>query len=766
MTALAAGQSTTITVGDGGTIKVSTNGGFASAVVTPVVGAAHTVSFGPMPTRRSLGPYTEGATIALTNQTVDSLDYDGAPNSIGVVISSTGNEANGMLVGQVAAVKRSAVSGGGLYLGAAFPKRMRRGTYGRLVAGWSGATASPVGLVSFPTGDLPPFADNATKCLELGQDPAVSRVQQSCEGGQFYMPLGRGTGPAATPTTGGYSVGVWVKNPGVRTLNFYVQIFNAAANRSCMFNCAAEPGDWRFITVSPTQDAGGTWQRGVDSVNLVRLSQKDDGAEGPWQVGERLRFSNVYVDCAARPRFLLNFDDGYSTQRYPFAGPIISGTANVTSTAANVLTTATAHGLVIGAPIQFTDTAPTSLALGTTYWVQTVPSSTSMTLTTDASLQNVAATTGFAGLARWSYAGTQDRSVQQIVESYGFRGSLFPVGAWMGTTGKYGYGGGSVSYLSASDILAMWNDGWAVGSHSNTHPSNADGAGAGLRLLGPYGYYLSNPFDNLPAQYLTNFGITSAWRKRVTAGTQASPSVFTTENPHQFLINQPIVFTDVAPTGCQLGVTYFVRTVPTTSTFTLATDQGTLVAAVNNTTGAFSGTCNYRHPGSALDDSGIYADIVAGAEAYKAIGITTAYKFFALPQGGWDQYVRSACIRAGFQWVRGITTPTTAHTITVGYPSGGGFPYQDGGWMQQLDCVQTDGVIPLGTPDANAANGTLTGYVNETITQGACGCSYHHALSPSTLIALDRLCSYLRVKSDLGQIDVLTCDEVAKELGF
>ena len=652
-------------------------------------------------------------------------------------------------------VSKYAVPNGGMYLGDAAPKRTRRGTYGRKVAGWTNALQNSGGTTSFVT-DLPPLVDNATRSVRLDQNASLSYAQYSCDGGQAYMPTGRGTGPSATPTTGGFSAGVWVKNPNNRTLNFLLQLYNVAANRSVQFFGAIDPGDWTFITFSPAQDANGNWQRGVDAVSLIRVQQRDAGAEGAWASGEYLLFGNVYVDVASRPRFILTFDDGVITQRHPHNTPFVSGAANVTSTTSDVLTTGAAHGLVIGAPIQFSETAPTGLTAGTTYWVKTVPSTTSLTLATDSTLATTATTTGFSGAAKWAYAGTQDRSIQQIVESYGFRGSLFIVGSWMGTTGRFGYASGGTQFMTADDVLAMWSEGWAVGSHSHTHPSSGDSAG--LRLLGPYGYYLSNTYDNLPAQYRTNFSITTVTgRRRVTSSTQASPSVFTTENAHQFLVNQPIVFTDVAPTGCTLGVTYYIRSTPSSTTFTLATDQGALTSAVNNTSGAWSGTANYKHPGSALDDSAIYADIVAGAEAVKALGITTAYKFFALPQGSADEYVRSACIRAGITWVRGVASATAAHTIPIGAPSGGGMPLQHGGWLLQQDAVQTDGTVALST---------LTTYVDETITQGACGCSYHHGLSNATVIGLDRLCAYLRIKSDAGAIDVVTCDELAKEIGI
>jgi lysophospholipase L1-like esterase len=76
MTALAAGASVTVAVRDGGTITISTNGGFGSASVTTTEGASSTVSFGPEPVRRVLGPYKEGGSATITNATSGAFDYD------------------------------------------------------------------------------------------------------------------------------------------------------------------------------------------------------------------------------------------------------------------------------------------------------------------------------------------------------------------------------------------------------------------------------------------------------------------------------------------------------------------------------------------------------------------------------------------------------------------------------------------------------------------------------------------------------------------
>lgn len=700
-----------------------------------------------------MGNFRAAAYDANTNQVVDP-NQSGAVTPLEITNSGQLTDSTGANLNQspIPGINRLLTSNG-MYLGSAFPRRQRGATKGKLISIW-GALQNSAGTVQLVQGDLNPNSIS-TNALKITGNVAISFGQVNpIAGNQAYQPL--------NILSGAFTAGVWVKNLSSRTLAFELRFYNTGASHNIRWNCAIDPGiGWQFITVSPGQNiAGGGWVAS-DAVAYCRVSQVDTASDGPWGVGDSILVGEVFVDCKTRPRMLITFDDGVSTQcaRTPLNTAKVSGTAFVSSTNANVLTTAANHTLSIYEPLIFIDTAPTGLSLNTVYYVQTVPAANTFTLATDAALTTTATTTGFAGNAPYQYAGTQSRSCQEIVENYGFRGTLFIVPGWLGTTGKYGYGGNSTSYMTVLDVLQMWKDGWSVGSHSNTHPSNNENAG--LRLLGPYGYFYSNTFDNLPASYLTAWSITSVTgRRRTTAGTQASPSVFTTENAHQMLINFPIMFTDVAPTGCQLGVTYYVASVPSSATYTLATDQGTLLNKVNNVTGAWAGTANYRYPGASNDDSAIYNDVVTCAETLKAFGITTAYKFFALPQGAADIYVRNAITRAGFQWVRGISGYQGVATIPIGIPSGGGLSQVydvPGGWLKQLDAVQTDGT--------NTVAQNLQ-YIQNTITLGACGCSYHHGFAITNLLQLDRFCSDLYTQSKAGNLDVITADELAKELGF
>lgn len=81
MTQLAVGSSITLPLRDGGILSVATNGGFATVVATPTVGAVVTTPIGPLPFRGQFGPYAEGASVVLTNTSAPSLDYDTAGSS-------------------------------------------------------------------------------------------------------------------------------------------------------------------------------------------------------------------------------------------------------------------------------------------------------------------------------------------------------------------------------------------------------------------------------------------------------------------------------------------------------------------------------------------------------------------------------------------------------------------------------------------------------------------------------------------------------------
>lgn len=78
MPTLTAGNSTTFTAYDGGTVSVASNAGFASVSITQVAGPAISESWGPGPFRKVFGPFKEGATVTVRSQSAE-VNYDGAP---------------------------------------------------------------------------------------------------------------------------------------------------------------------------------------------------------------------------------------------------------------------------------------------------------------------------------------------------------------------------------------------------------------------------------------------------------------------------------------------------------------------------------------------------------------------------------------------------------------------------------------------------------------------------------------------------------------
>ncbi|MGJ7918646.1 hypothetical protein ACI48D_24645, partial [Massilia sp. LXY-6] len=605
---------------------------------------------------------------------------------------------------------------------------------------WSGALQSS-GNVQLVASDQP-SAMPSSKALRLGWAQTPTTAQQS------VLATAQGYVPSSTQT--GFTVAIWARNPGKRTLTFRLRLFDATTKHLVQWNCAVDPLDrWILLTMSPSQQASSTWDLGHDAVGAVRLEQQDDTPEGPWQPDDYLLFGDIYAGVPGQPLFLITFDDGFDSQRNAAPPPDMSG-YRVTSSDNGVFVTDGQDTVAVGASIIFPTVAPTGLAPGVRYWVRTVPARNTFTLATDATLSTGVASSGFAGSAPFSLADGPQRSGQQIVESYGFKGSVFLVPGWLGTMGVYGYGSHPNKFLSAADAKAMYAEGWSIGSHSNTHPSSAENAG--LRLLGPYGYFLSNPVDFLPAQYVRAWGLNASFRRRAIKAAAGS-NVVSFENPHRFLVNMPIVFTDDAPSGFVPGITYYCQSIPSPATATFASDQGSLNATVK-VRADWTGLGQYRYAGSAPDDSAIYKDIMAGIAGVQALGIPTGGKYFALPQGGADIYVRSACLRSGLKWIRGASAH--AHTFAVGYPTGGGLSAianTPGGWLAQTDCIQTDNTIRPSISD-------IVSYIDEGIAQHACGCSYHHMVDGATTANLENMCATLRARADQGLVKVVTLDQM------
>lgn len=319
------------------------------------------------------------------------------------------------------------------------------------------------------------------------------------------------------------------------------------------------------------------------------------------------------------------------------------------------------------------------------------------------------------------------RSAKDMLDFYGFRGTVY--------LSKKVFANSSTG-ATAADVNALLQDGWAVGHHSASHPVNLPGAG--LRLLGPYGFNLSRLASN---------GVADC---RVTA-TATGTNIFTCEGTHNLALSSKIQFTTAAPTGFSTGTTYWIIPVAGT-TFKVALTESDAYAGTAIAVGtAWTGTAEWQWPGSTNDDTAIYNDIVAGDAWVTAQGISGHSPYFALPQGGWDYYVMSAIARIPtIRHTRGVASVgVTCRSLQIGRCTGGtvsNSPYLAPGWPEQPDAITTEGGANLAQAQA---------YVDECITYGYTGANYHHDCSANADI-LDGLLSYLKTKSDAGLIDVVT----------
>ena len=130
-------------------------------------------------------------------------------------------------------------------------------------------------------------------------------------------------------------------------------------------------------------------------------------------------------------------------------------------------------------------------------------------------------------------------------------------------------------------------DNWT--SSSSCSSSQKTGSGSSLR----YNCALSGnrSFNN----YLPDAGDATTCGASVTSISRANPGVVTTPSNHGLAVGNEVVFasTGSLPSGLSTGTTYYVKTVPTTMTFTVAaTSGGTAIKTTSNGSGTHTYTTN------------------------------------------------------------------------------------------------------------------------------------------------------------------------------
>ena len=311
--------------------------------------------------------------------------------------------------------------------------------------------------------------------------------------------------------------------------------------------------------------------------------------------------------------------------------------------------------------------------------------------------------------------------------------------------------GGAPTNITQQEVLAIQKAGHMIGSHSATHP--IDAIGAGLRLLGPYGYNRSR------ASRAANAAEAATALNCRVVSTNSATGTFTTENAHQMSTGGKLMFYDPTqlPTGCSLNTTYyFIKT--GANTFKLATTAGNASAGIAIPLPSnWVGLAEWRWPGSRPDDTAIYEDHMGGITGLTALGVTGHEPYFALPQGGWDHTVRSAIERSPTRHTRGIASPATTHRdMLVGWPTGGfasSTPYWVCGWPQAQFAM---------TSDQGATLAQITAAIDEAIEYGYTLFLYHHSITDSPDV-LHGAMSYARTKIDQGLLENPSLEQLAIE---
>lgn len=315
------------------------------------------------------------------------------------------------------------------------------------------------------------------------------------------------------------------------------------------------------------------------------------------------------------------------------------------------------------------------------------------------------------------------KTCKSILDAYGFKATVYALPRLHGTTG----------YASNADILSLYQSGWTIGSHTWSHP--ADTANAGLRLLGPYGYATRSIVSvDIAANTMT---ASVLHRIPVASSTQDYPVEFTGTN-----LPAPLI----------AGTKYFARGTSTTAFTLYATEADALSGAnpIDLTTTGTPANFGYRYWGSVNDDTAIYADIIAGIDAVKALGIPDSHaRHFALPQGGFDRYVATAVKRANLRSCRGLSPGAVDYIRMPTTKTAGRF---EGVYVMPPQ-LTVPGSVQIDTATDNIAR--LIAGVDQSKVLGGLNTAYCHQLFAQAIANLEALCAYLKTEQDAGRVTVL-----------
>ncbi|MBF0122793.1 MAG: hypothetical protein HQL21_05235 [Candidatus Omnitrophica bacterium] len=265
-----------------------------------------------------------------------------------------------------------------------------------------------------------------------------------------------------------------------------------------------------------------------------------------------------------------------------------------TCTSSNTLTTTAAHGLLVNdvITVSSTGTLPTGLAAGTTYYVATVPSTTTLTLTLSPGQSTVSIAAGTGSGTHTLQAdnmaklilyvdGVLDINNNVALNNAGGRPQDFQVYSTYSGLGPEMVANNTFH----SDSIWSKTAGWRIDHDDSSYAEKyADGV---TTLSEDAVSMISAPVSGTNYQ----FSYLVVWQDTATYHfTCQTTNTITTSSAHGFSVGDKLTVssTGILPTGLAANTTYFVKTVPTSTTMTVSTTSGGSVVAI--TAGTGSGT--------------------------------------------------------------------------------------------------------------------------------------------------------------------------------
>lgn len=341
-----------------------------------------------------------------------------------------------------------------------------------------------------------------------------------------------------------------------------------------------------------------------------------------------------------------------------------------------------------------------------------------------------------------------------ILEAFGLRASCFVLTNKLGQTSNY---------MTAAQLQVLQNTyGWTIGFQTHADPLNL--GGAGLRLLGPYGYNYNLVYGSISAVDTALDTITTA----------AAHSITTTSG---VLGEQgfPVEFygTDL-PAPLVTGTRYWLKNTSTTA-FKVYTNELDSVAgtnAIDLTTAGTAANFNFRYWGSANDSSAILADFTTGQALLQSYGLR-GWKHYAMNQGAWDASTEEAILSlvasgnlktvAPILGSSGVLTSNTyIPRIASGVVCGA---YGSTASTGQNTTITNTYNLPVSIATEAASEAVCRAAVVDACQKGYIVSFYHHAFSSEAQMrAFIAACDEIKLRVDQGVMDTGNVEELYDRL--